>query len=337
MNSLYKKNFLKMSDFNKTEIYEIINLSDFLKKKNRMKQELQYLKKKKIALIFEKQSTRTRCAFEVAIFDQGGYSSYIESKNIHLGYKESISDTAKVLERMYDGIQYRGHDHKNIKILSQNINIPVWNGLTEKYHPTQLLADLLTIQEYSPNKLINNIILAYVGDASNNIANTMLETAHIMGFELRLVAPKKYWPNKKLLNKYQSNNKIICTESIQEGVKQVDFIYTDVWMSMGESSTILHDKILSLKNYQINNKMLKLTQNNNVQVLHCLPALHDNTTKVGKKISQLYNFNDGIEITNEVFQKYQNIIFQQAENRLHTIKSMMIKTLTKINLSDLKK
>ncbi|MCW5197195.1 ornithine carbamoyltransferase [Buchnera aphidicola] len=327
MNCLYKKSFLKMSDLNQTEIKKVIDFAIFLKEQRNKKKERQYLKKKKIALIFEQQSTRTRCAFEIAIYEQGGYSSYLSPKNIHLGYKESILDTAKVLEKMYDGIQYRGCNHNNIKLLSKNIQIPVWNGLTEKYHPTQLLADLMTIQEYSPNKPINHIICAYVGDASNNIGNTILETAHIMNFELRLIAPKKYWPNKKLLNKYKSNNKITCTENIKEGVKKVDFIYTDVWISMGESDSVLNEKILALKAYQVNNQMLELTKNNHVQVLHCLPALHDNKTQIGNKISKLFNFHDGIEITNEVFQKYNKIIFQQAENRLHTIKSIMIKTM----------
>lgn len=332
MNSLYKKNFLKISDFNKNEIQTIINLAFFLKKQKKSKKEIQYLKNKKIALIFEKESTRTRCAFEIAAFEQGAYSSYFGPGNIHLGYKESTIDTIKILNRMYDGVQYRGNEHKTIKILSQYTKIPIWNGLTNKYHPTQLLADILTMIEFSPKKQISHISCAYVGDASNNISNTILEMAAIMGFEIRFIAPKQYWPNNKLLYKYQNQekkNNIFCTENIEEGVKNVDFIYTDVWISMGEPEDLWDKKIKILKKYQVNRKMIELTKNSNVKVLHCLPALHDKNTKMGKKFSKLYQFHDGIEITNEVFKKYNNIIFEQAENRLHSIKALMIATLKK--------
>lgn len=331
MNSLYKKNFLKITNFTKDQIIKIINISILLKNNRKKKQEIQYLKNKKIALIFEQESTRTRCSFEIAAFEQGAKISYLASNNIHLGYKESIFDTIKVLERLYDGIGYRGTNHENLKILAQNSKIPIWNALTKKYHPTQILADLLTMQEYTKNKEISAIKVAYVGDASNNIANTLLELAHVMGFKLHIVAPKEYWPNPNIMQKiFKINKKIfICTENIKNGVKDVDFIYTDVWISMGDKKDEWNKKIQLLKKYQINQQLLSYTNNNAIKVLHCLPALHDQKTEIGKKISQSYNLQDGIEITNDIFQKNKEIIFNQSENKLHTIKALMLATLKK--------
>ncbi|WP_343182386.1 ornithine carbamoyltransferase [Buchnera aphidicola] len=331
MKKLYKRNFLKISDFNKSEITKIIQFARILKKNKEKKKEVRYLKNKKIALIFEQESTRTRCAFEIAAFEQGAYTSYFAPNNLHLGYKESAHDTIKVMEKIYDGIAYRGIKHNNLKILSENSNIPIWNGLTEKYHPTQLLADILTMQECTPQKKISEIICTYVGDASNNIANTILELASILGFNLRLVAPKLYWPNKNTLNKYQIkyNKKILCTEDIEQGVKNTDFIYTDVWLSMGTNQKELEKRIKILRKYQVNYQMLELTKNLNIKVLHCLPALHDINTILGKNISEKYNMQNGIEITNDVFQDNKNIIFTQSNNKLHTIKSLMILTLKK--------
>lgn len=331
MNSLYKKHLLKISDFTKNEIITIINLANFLKKSKKKKQEKKYLKNKNIALIFEQESTRTRCAFEISAFDQGANISYLGSKNIHLGYKESIIDTVKVLEKMYNGIGYRGINHENVNLLSQNSKIPVWNALTKIHHPTQLLADILTIQEYMPNKSFSEIQCTYIGDASNNIANTLLEASLILNFKLHLVSPKQYWPKIKILKAaYKKNkNNFLCTDNIQKGVKNSDFIYTDVWISMGDSNNSFDEKIQILKKYQVNDTLLSLTNNNNIKVLHCLPALHDKNTIIGKKISKLYNLNDGIEITNTVFQKNSKIIFTQSENKLHTIKALMIATLKK--------
>ncbi|WP_343128046.1 ornithine carbamoyltransferase [Buchnera aphidicola (Takecallis taiwana)] len=331
MNSLYKKHFLKMQDCTKYEINQIINLAQVIKKNRNNKQEIKYLKNKKIALVFEQESTRTRCSFEVAAFEQGAQISYLGSGNIHLGYKESLADTIQVLNRLYDGIGYRGLQHNNIKILSHYAKIPIWNALTKKYHPTQLLADLLTIKEYTVNKLVSEITLVYVGDASNNIANTLLELSLIIGFKLRLVSPKEYWPKSNIIDKIYKDNKknFLCTENIQSGVKDADFIYTDVWLSMGDSKKEWDKKIHLLKKYQINQQLLSYTKNYNVKVLHCLPALHDQNTVISKKISELYNLQDGIEITNEVFQSNKDIIFNQSENKLHTIKSLMILTLNK--------
>ncbi|WP_425619546.1 ornithine carbamoyltransferase [Buchnera aphidicola] len=332
MNHLYQRHCLRLFDFNALELKSIIKLAQKLKKNKQNNTEIQLLQKKNIVLIFEKESTRTRCAFELAAFDQGAHVTYLGPGSTHIGEKESISDTAKILGRLYDGIQYRGHDHKKIEILADNSNVPVWNGLTKKFHPTQLLADLLTIQEIYPNKKFHEITCAYVGDASNNIGNSLLEAALLFNFTLRIIAPKKYWPEKKILKLHQENQKnypsnIIYTENIQKGVKNVDFIYTDVWMSMGESQDNWEKRIQLLRPYQVNTSMLDMTNNPDIKVLHCLPALHDQHTEIGRNLSKKYGFDNGIEITHDVFQKNEDIIFQQAENRLHTIKAILISSL----------
>lgn len=334
MNNLYKRNCLRLLDFNLLELESIIKLSKKLKQNKKNNEEIQLLKKKNIALIFEKESTRTRCAFELAAFDQGAHITYLGPGSTHIGKKESIADTAKILGRLYDGIQYRGHNHKTIEILAQYSNVPVWNGLTKKFHPTQLFADLLTIQEIFPNKKFHEIKCAYVGDTRNNIGNSLLEAALLCNLDLRFIAPKKYWPEKKLLKFCQEKtsnhtSNITCTENIQKGVKNVDFIYTDVWVSMGESQETWEKKIQLLNNYQVNSEMLDMTNNPNVKVLHCLPALHDDNTEIGKDLFKKYGFKNGVEITNNVFQKNENIIFEQAENRLHTIKAILISSLLK--------
>ncbi|QCI22226.1 ornithine carbamoyltransferase [Buchnera aphidicola] len=338
MNNLYYRNCLRLLDFSSLELKKIINLAQKLKQDKKNNIETQFLKKKNIALIFEKESTRTRCSFEIAAFDQGAHVTYLGPGSTHLGTKESIEDTAKVLSRLYDGIQYRGHDHNTIEILAKYSKVPVWNGLTEKFHPTQLLADLLTIKEIHPKKDFNNIKCAYVGDTNNNMGNSLLEAASLVGLDLRLVSPKECWPEKKLFTycqkqAKQKNGNIVCTEDIIEGVKSVDFIYTDVWVSMGESETTWTKKIELLQSYQVNDSMLNATNNPQVKILHCLPALHDQKTDIGKSILKKYGFKNGIEITNNIFQKHQETIFEQAENRLHTIKAMVVSSLSKtINL-----
>ncbi|AHG60020.1 ornithine carbamoyltransferase [Buchnera aphidicola] len=334
MNNLYQRNCLKLLDFTSSELKKIISLAEKLKKNKKNNQEIPLLKKKNIALIFEKESTRTRCSFEIAAFDQGAHVTYLGPGSTHLGTKESIADTAQVLSRLYDGIQYRGHNHRTIEILAQYSRVPVWNGLTEKFHPTQILADLLTMQEIFPNKKFNEIKCAYVGDTHNNMGNSLLEAASLVGLDLRLVSPKKYWPEKTffLFCQEQSQNKkgrIICTENISEGVKNVDFIYTDVWVSMGEPEDQWKDRIESLHDYQVNSSMLDLTNNSNIKILHCLPALHNQETKIGKSILRKYGFKNGMEITDNIFQKHQNTIFEQSENRLHTIKALLVSSLLK--------
>ncbi|QNS02042.1 MAG: ornithine carbamoyltransferase [Buchnera aphidicola (Pentalonia nigronervosa)] len=332
MNHLYRRHCLRLQNFTSKEINDILQLSHTLKKRKKNNQETQLLTKKNIVLIFEKESTRTRCAFEIAAFDQGANVTYLGPGSTHIGTKESIEDTAKVLGRLYDGIQYRGHDHDTIEILSKHSQVPVWNGLTDKFHPTQLLADLLTIKEIFPKKTFSEITCAYVGDARNNIGNSLLESASLLGLNLRLVAPKKYWPEKHFFflcqNKRKKNQeKIICTENINEGVKNVDFIYTDVWISMGEPKQNWNQKIQLLKDYQVNDNMLNITNNPEVKVLHCLPAIHNKNIYIKKSILNKYDFQNGMEITDNVFKKHQKTIFEQAENRLHTIKALLLSSL----------
>jgi len=289
MNNLYQRNCLRLIDFNTFELNNIISLSKKIKKIKKNGQEIPLLKKKNIALIFEKESTRTRCSFEVAAFDQGAHVTYLGPGSTHLGTKESIEDTAKVLSRLYDGIQYRGHDHKTIEILAQYSTVPIWNGLTDQFHPTQLIADLLTIKEIFPDKNFSDIKCSYVGDSRNNIGNSLLEAASIVGLNLYLVSPKEYWPDKKFFTTSQklaqkNKGKIVCTENIVEGVENSDFLYTDVWVSMGENQKIWKERIELLRKYQLNDEMIKITKNPRVKILHCLPALHDQKTTIGKSI-----------------------------------------------------
>lgn len=331
MNAFYKRHFLRLLDFTSYDLNQLLRLSKKVKEMKKNNQEIKLLKNKNIALIFEKESTRTRCSFEVAAFDQGAHVTYLGPGSTHLGTKESIEDTAKVLSRLYDGIQYRGN-HKTIKNLSKYSTVPVWNGLTDKFHPTQLIADLLTMHEIFPKKKFSDIKCAYVGDARNNIGNSFLEAASIMGLNFYLVSPKEFWPNKEMITLCQNiikKNKgsIICTEKVQEGVENSDFIYTDVWVSMGEPQEYWEKRIKLLKNYQINKAMIDMTNNPEVKILHCLPALHDNKTDIGKKILKKYGLKSGMEITHEIFEKHEKTIFEQAENRLHTIKAIILSSL----------
>ncbi|URJ25124.1 ornithine carbamoyltransferase [Candidatus Blochmannia ocreatus (nom. nud.)] len=332
MNPIYQRSFLRLIDFNAEEIKYLLKLASTLKHQKNTHTETQKLNKKNLVLIFENQSTRTRCAFEVAAFDQGARITCLTPNISQMGHKESIKDTARILGRMYHGIQYRGYHQNIVSILSKYSGIPVWNGLTAQFHPTQLLADLLTMQEHAPNKTFNQMILAYVGDTKNNISCSLLEAAAIMGFNLRLIAPKAFWPTQELFNKckklaLKNNGNIILTEDINDGVKNVDFLYTDVWVSMGENEKGWEKSIDLLAPYQVNFNMLQNTNNPNIKFLHCLPALHDQETTIGKKIAKKYNLYNGLEVTNDVFESTHSIVFDQAENRLHTIKALMIATL----------
>lgn len=335
MYSLYHRHFLRLINYNSSEIKHLINLSSSLKTKKNKNNEIKYLKRKNIVLIFEKESTRTRCSAEIAAWDQGARVTYLGPGNTHMGYKESIEDTANILGQLYHGILYRGCSHQTIQTLSKHAGIPVWNGLTEKFHPTQILADLLTMKEsFNEEKSFSKISCAYIGDTRNNISNSILEAAALLGMNLRLVGPKKYWPNKDFLKQCQikakkSNGTILCTENIQKGVEYVDFLYTDVWLSMGESEKNWTTRIRSLKEYQINTEMLSLTKNPKVKILHCLPAFHDNKTIIGKKIAYIYKFTKGLEITDEVFKSKNSIILNQSKNRIHVIKALMLATLCK--------
>ena len=328
--NLKQRHFLRLMDFTPNEIQYLLDLSAKLKADKKAGREVPTMKGKNIALIFEKSSTRTRCAFEVAAFDQGANVSYIGPSGSQIGHKESMKDTARVLGRMYDGIQYRGYGQALVEILADHSGVPVWNGLTDEFHPTQILADFLTMLEHS-DKPLNQIKLAYLGDARNNMGNSFVEGAALMGVDLRLVAPKQFFPEQALLDEVaetaaKTGAKITCTEDVAAGVKDVDFVYTDVWVSMGEPESAWEARINLMKPYQVNADLMKLTGNPNVKFLHCLPAFHDDQTTVGKEIAAKYGMN-GLEVTDEVFESEASIVFDEAENRMHTIKAVMVATL----------
>ncbi|HDR1071324.1 TPA: ornithine carbamoyltransferase [Pasteurella multocida] len=329
--NLRHRHFLRLMDFTPTEIQFLLDLSASLKKAKYTGTEQPRLKGKNIALIFEKTSTRTRCSFEVAAYDQGANVTYIGPSGSQIGHKESMKDTARVLGRMYDGIQYRGYGQELVEILAQYSGVPVWNGLTDDFHPTQILADFLTMLEHGEGKRLNQMKMAYLGDARNNMGNSFVEGAALMGMDLRLVAPKAYWPEQKLLDEVaemakKTGAKITCTENVEEGVKGVDFLYTDIWVSMGEPEEAWEQRINLMKPYQVNKALLEKTGNPKVKFMHCLPAFHDENTTVGKEMAQKYGMN-GLEVTDEVFESDASIVFDEAENRMHTIKAVMVATL----------
>ncbi len=328
--NLRNRNFLKLLDFSPKEIEFMLKLSLDLKAAKYAGTEQQKLKGKNIALIFEKASTRTRCAFEVAAHDQGASVTYLGPSGSQIGKKESMKDTARVLGRMYDGIEYRGFAQATVQDLGDYSNVPVWNGLTNEFHPTQILADFMTMMEYS-NKPLNQVKFAYMGDARNNMGNSLMVGAAKMGMDIRLVAPKSVQPEDELVAQCndiakETGAKITVTDSVAEGVKDVDFIYTDVWVSMGEPEEVWKERIELLKPYQVNKKAMELTGNKNVKFMHCLPAFHNRETIVGEEIFQKYGL-DGMEVTEEVFESEASIVFDEAENRLHTIKAVMVATL----------
>ena len=327
-----QRHLLRLLDFKPNEISALLTLAAKLKKDKKSGCEQPRLTGKNIALIFEKDSTRTRCAFEVAAFDQGARVTYLGPSGSQIGHKESIKDTARVLGRMYDGIQYRGFGQTIVETLAEYSGVPVWNGLTNEFHPTQILADLLTMQEHLPGKDLSEMKLAYLGDARNNMGNSLLEGAALMGIDLRLVAPKACWPDAALVSHCQqvatvTGAKLTLTEDVAQGVNGVDYLYTDVWVSMGEPKEVWKERIALLKSYQVNQAMIELTQNPQVKFLHCLPAFHDDNTVMGKQMAQQYGLQGGMEVTDDVFESDHSIVFDQAENRMHTIKAVMVATL----------
>ncbi|GLT15020.1 ornithine carbamoyltransferase [Vibrio algivorus] len=329
--NLRNRNFLKLLDFTPKEIDFLLSLSRDLKRAKYAGCEKKSLVGKNIALIFEKSSTRTRCAFEVAAFDQGAQVSYLGPSGSQIGHKESMKDTARVLGRMYDGIEYRGFGQAIVEELGEHAGVPVWNGLTDEFHPTQILADFLTMQEYSQDKPLNEVSFAYLGDARNNMGNSLMVGAAKMGMDIRLVAPKAFWPEESLVETCQTiaqttGAKITLTEDVTEGVQSCDFLYTDVWVSMGESADAWDERVALMTPYQINMAMIKATENPNVKFMHCLPAFHNDETTVGKEVAEKYGMK-GLEVTEEVFESDYSIVFDQAENRMHTIKAVMVATL----------
>ncbi len=329
--NLRNRNFLKLLDFTPKEIQFLLDLSADLKKAKYAGTEQKKLNGKNIALIFEKASTRTRCAFEVAAFDQGAQVSYLGPSGSQIGQKESMKDTARVLGRMYDGIEYRGFAQSIVEDLGAYAGVPVWNGLTDEFHPTQILADFLTMLEHGRGKHLHQISFAYLGDARNNMGNSLLVGAAKMGMDIRLVAPKAFWPEEHLVEECQAiaqstGAKITLTEDVAEGVKGCDFLYTDVWVSMGEAPEAWDERVAVMTPYQVNMNVIKLTGNPQVKFMHCLPAFHNNETVIGQQVADKYGMN-GLEVTDEVFESDYSIVFDEAENRMHTIKAVMVATL----------
>ncbi len=328
--NLKNRNFLKLLDFSRQEIQFLLDLSRELKRAKYAGTEQPQLKGKNIALIFEKASTRTRCAFEVAAFDQGAHVTYLGPSGSQIGQKESMKDTARVLGRMYDGIEYRGYGQEIVETLGQYAGVPVWNGLTDEFHPTQILADFMTMLEHS-DKPLHQIAFCYLGDGRNNMGNSLLVGAAKMGMDVRIAAPVSCQPNAALVAQCQaiaaeSGARILITENVDQAVAGVDFLYTDVWVSMGEPDSVWESRIQLLRPYQVNMEVVRKTGNPRVKFLHCLPAFHNRETKVGEEIFQRYGL-DGMEVTEEVFESPCSVVFDEAENRMHTIKAVMVATL----------
>lgn len=328
--NLRNRHFLKELDFTPQEIKYLLDLAFELKKAKRAGTEQPRLKGKNIVLLFEKDSTRTRCAFEVAALDQGAHVTYLGPSGSQMGKKESMKDTARVLGRFYDGIEYRGYGQEIVEALAAYSGVPVWNGLTNEFHPTQMLADFMTMMEHS-TKPLHKMTFAFLGDAKNNVGNSLMVGAAKMGMDFRAVAPKECQPSAELVKickkiAKETGAKITITDSVKEGVKDCDFLYTDVWVSMGEPTEVWAERIKLLKPYQVNMDMVKKTGNPNVKFLHCLPAFHNRETVVGEDIFQKFGL-DGMEVTEDVFESDRSIVFDEAENRLHTIKAVMVATL----------
>lgn len=328
--NLRNRHFLKLLDFSPEEIKFLLNLSVTLKAAKYSGIEQPRLTGKNIALIFEKTSTRTRCAFEVAAFDQGAHVTYLGPGGTQIGHKESMKDTARVLGRMYDGIEYRGFGQDVVEELARYSGVPVWNGLTNEFHPTQVLADLLTMMEHSDRPL-KEMAFCYLGDARNNMGNSLMVGAAKMGMDFRAAAPADCQPENELIEKCrqiaeETGARITITDDVREAVKGVDFLYTDVWVSMGEPESAWEKRINLLKPYQVNEKVIEWTGNPGVKFLHCLPAFHNRETKVGEDIFHKFGI-ESMEVSEEVFESEHSVVFDQSENRMHTIKAVMVATL----------
>ena len=324
------KHLLKLADFRPEEITYLIELAAELKAAKREGREEQKLVGKEIALIFEKDSTRTRCAFEVAAYDQGAHVTYLGPSGTQIGQKESMKDTARVLSRIYDAIEYRGFGQEIVDELAQFADVPIWNGLTDEYHPTQILADVLTMTE-TIDKPLTQISYCYIGDARNNMGDSLLIGGAKLGMDVRLCGPKHLWPTDDLVKQCKAVAKdtgarITLTDDPKEGVKGVDFIYTDVWVSMGEDKSVWDERVKLLKPYQVNQELIDASGNPHVKFMHCLPAFHDRNTTVGEEMFERFGL-DGMEVTNDVFESPRAIVWDQAENRMHTIKAVMVATI----------
>ena len=328
--NLRHRSFLKELDFSPGELRFLLKLSADLKAAKYAGYEQPRLAGKDIAMIFEKTSTRTRTAFEVAAKDQGAHVTYLEPSGSQIGHKESMKDTARVLGRTFDGIEYRGSAQENVEVLARYAGVPVWNGLTDEFHPTQILADVLTMTEHS-DKHLGDIAFCYLGDARNNMGNSLMVGGCKYGMDVRLCAPRDLWPEDDLVDTCrgiaeETGARLTLTEDVDEGVGGADFLYTDVWVSMGEPKEVWDERVRLLKAYQVNAEMVQSTANPSVMFMHCLPAFHNRETKVGADIYQKTGL-DGLEVTDEVFESEHSIVFDQAENRLHTIEAVMVATL----------
>lgn len=322
------RDFLKLLDFSKEEIRYLLDLAIDFKKKKKNGEKHEYLKGKNIALIFEKDSTRTRCSFEVAGYDLGMGVTYLGPTGSQMGKKESIADTARVLCRMYDGIEYRGFEQSIVEDLAKYSSVPVWNGLTNEFHPTQMLADVMTIEEHFGH--LEGINMVFMGDARNNVGNSLMVVSAKMGINFTVCAPKELWPNEELINECReiaslNGSCINLTEDVMEGTKNADVLYTDVWVSMGEEDSVWENRIKLLKPYQINKEVIS-NANERVIFLHCLPSFHDLNTKIGKDIYDKFGIPE-MEVTNEVFESEHSKVFDEAENRMHTIKAVIYATM----------
>ncbi|MEU2732906.1 ornithine carbamoyltransferase [Streptomyces griseoviridis] len=328
--ALAGRHFLKELDFTGPELRGLIELAAELKAAKRAGTETRRLTGKNIALIFEKTSTRTRCAFEVAAADQGASTTYLDPAGSQIGHKESVKDTARVLGRMYDGIEYRGDSQAKVEELAAHAGVPVFNGLTDDWHPTQMLADVLTMTEHTA-KPLTGIAFAYLGDARFNMGNSYLITGALLGMDVRIVAPKAYWPAQEIVDRAHalaegSGARVTLTESVADGVRGADFVATDVWVSMGEPKDVWDERIAALSPYAVTMDVLRATGNPDVKFLHCLPAFHDLGTKVGREIHESHGLTS-LEVTDEVFESDRSVVFDEAENRMHTIKAVLVSTL----------
>ncbi|MDQ0845773.1 MULTISPECIES: ornithine carbamoyltransferase [unclassified Streptomyces] len=325
------RHFLKELDFTAEEFRGLIDLAAELKAAKRAGTEVQRLRGRNIVLIFEKSSTRTRCSFEVAAADQGASTTYLDPSGSHIGSKESAKDTARVLGRMFDAIEFRGDGQHVVEELAAHAGVPVYNGLTDDWHPTQMLADVLTMKEHS-DKPLEALSFAYLGDARFNMGNSYLVTGALLGMDVRIVAPKAYWPAEEVVAQAHraaavSGARITLTEDVAEGVRGADFVATDVWVSMGEPKEVWDERIKALAPYAVTMDVLRATGNPRVKFLHCLPAFHDLGTKVAREIHERHGLTE-LEVSDEVFESEHSVVFDEAENRMHTIKAVMVATLT---------
>ncbi len=329
--NLRNRSLLTVQDYTAREFRYLLDLARDLKRAKYARTEQKHLVDKEICLILEKTSTHTRCSVEVACHDQGAHVTYLDPAGSQIGHKESFKDTARVLGRMYDAIEYRGASQEGVAELAKWAGVPVFNGLTAEHHPTQMLADIMTMREHS-DKPIHEIRYAFLGDTRNNMGHSLMIAGCLMGMDVRLSGPRKLWPTEEYTNiarrlQDKSGATLTITDDPHEAVAGADFVHTDVWVSMGEPKDVWKERIDRLLRYQVNAELMRASRNPHVKFMHCLPAFHDTETNVGKQIAEAYGLKNGVEVTNDVFESEQNLAFEQAENRMHAIKAILVATL----------